>query len=227
MELPKLAEYCGQCKTEKAVYVLSDKVKSESVCNKCLQVYQFPTTPSCTVCGKEVETKHLAVYNNIMLVTCTDSCQAIVQKLAAIDFSVLTKPVSQFLHEPCCVCKKTSAVKEIQSYNRKFSICAQCPDTNLIVTEKLNCWTCRNPIKSDYCHYEMTYEKLAFKFIFCKSECMKIHKKEMTKNLDKLSVCRVCNTRTTQTCAGCKSIHYCSQQCQKKDWSSHKKTCKR
>ncbi|KLO12425.1 hypothetical protein SCHPADRAFT_941249 [Schizopora paradoxa] len=46
---------------------------------------------------------------------------------------------------------------------------------------------------------------------------------------DKLS-CAFCdvrmNERTLKKCSGCKFIHYCSQECQQKDWKGHKEQCK-
>ena len=38
--------------------------------------------------------------------------------------------------------------------------------------------------------------------------------------------CIKCNKNsTTKRCANCKSVYYCSRDCQKKDWSSHKRQC--
>ena len=39
--------------------------------------------------------------------------------------------------------------------------------------------------------------------------------------------CNRCNKDTTKKCAGCKSVHYCSRECQKQDWAKHKKFCKK
>ena len=38
--------------------------------------------------------------------------------------------------------------------------------------------------------------------------------------------CIKCNKNsTTKRCANCKSVYYCSRECQKKDWASHKRQC--
>jgi hypothetical protein len=37
--------------------------------------------------------------------------------------------------------------------------------------------------------------------------------------------CAVCGKNTSKKCAGCKEVHYCSRECQTKDWSKHKKVC--
>lgn len=43
-------------------------------------------------------------------------------------------------------------------------------------------------------------------------------------------LCRVCQTtkpgESVKLCKGCKMVYYCSEQCQKKDWKSHKIVCK-
>jgi hypothetical protein len=38
--------------------------------------------------------------------------------------------------------------------------------------------------------------------------------------------CKICSKKTTNRCSKCKRVHYCSQECQKKDWKEHKGTCK-
>lgn len=38
--------------------------------------------------------------------------------------------------------------------------------------------------------------------------------------------CKICSKKTTNRCSKCKFVHYCSQECQKKDWKEHKETCK-
>ncbi len=37
--------------------------------------------------------------------------------------------------------------------------------------------------------------------------------------------CGVCGNEGTQLCSGCNNKRYCSRECQKSDWKSHKSTC--
>lgn len=39
------------------------------------------------------------------------------------------------------------------------------------------------------------------------------------------SGCAVCSVETTKYCKRCKCMYYCSEECQKKDWSKHKLVC--
>lgn len=38
--------------------------------------------------------------------------------------------------------------------------------------------------------------------------------------------CKVCNTHTHSRCDGCKEVRYCSVECQRVDWRTHKKRCR-
>lgn len=39
-------------------------------------------------------------------------------------------------------------------------------------------------------------------------------------------ICVMCSLASTKTCAGCKSIRYCSEECQAADWTVHKLLCR-
>lgn len=44
---------------------------------------------------------------------------------------------------------------------------------------------------------------------------------------DVISYCKTCRShRHTKKCSQCKSVAYCSKECQKSDWPSHKAACK-
>ena len=38
--------------------------------------------------------------------------------------------------------------------------------------------------------------------------------------------CKVCNKTSTNNCAKCHSVQYCSKQCQLADWPNHKRLCR-
>ena len=41
------------------------------------------------------------------------------------------------------------------------------------------------------------------------------------------STCAVCQTPSKLQCSACKITYYCSRDCQKKDWKTHKQLCKK
>merc|ERR1719401_989759 len=50
------------------------------------------------------------------------------------------------------------------------------------------------------------------------------------RSLTKTGVCRHCDKRAEYRalldCSRCRSVHYCSAECQKADWKDHKEVCK-
>lgn len=42
-----------------------------------------------------------------------------------------------------------------------------------------------------------------------------------------MNPCRVCSEKTSKICTGCKTVAYCSVECQKIDWLFHKVHCKK
>lgn len=60
----------------------------------------------------------------------------------------------------------------------------------------------------------------------CHSNMMALHKQDVN-----FFVCACCEkieerSQKMKRCAGCKSVRYCSRECQVKDWSLHKSDCK-
>jgi len=45
-------------------------------------------------------------------------------------------------------------------------------------------------------------------------------------NIDFCFYCKETQTKKMRKCGNCKSVYYCSRECQKKDWSFHKGRCK-
>ena len=43
---------------------------------------------------------------------------------------------------------------------------------------------------------------------------------------DEVGVCPVCSKNADNRCTACRKIFYCSRECQKKDWKTHKLECK-
>ena len=64
-----------------------------------------------------------------------------------------------------------------------------------------------------------------------KTEAKKESKDEVKEEVKKQEViptgdCAVCEKLAKCLCSGCKHVFYCSRECQKKHWSSHKEECK-
>lgn len=49
---------------------------------------------------------------------------------------------------------------------------------------------------------------------------------EPEKLAEKCNFCVVCDKVASSKCSKCLSVYYCSRECQSKDWSKHKVTCK-
>ena len=51
--------------------------------------------------------------------------------------------------------------------------------------------------------------------------------RRLAKAKRKFGICAQCSNLGTLRCAKCKQAHYCSKECQKAHWATHKKTCTR
>ena len=52
-----------------------------------------------------------------------------------------------------------------------------------------------------------------------------LYKEDWACKYRQCNVCLVCHSNMKKWCAGCKERIYCSRECQKKDWKSHKANC--
>lgn len=80
----------------------------------------------------------------------------------------------------------------------------------------------RNLLSNDFLHdFE---KKLAKKFFLIPGSFTTFISPLLTGEMD--GVCNVCGKRSTSVCSRCKLVHYCSRQCQSKDWKKdHKNNC--
>ena len=51
--------------------------------------------------------------------------------------------------------------------------------------------------------------------------------KQIRKSMRKLGKCAQCSNLGDLRCGKCKQVHYCSKECQKAHWATHKQTCTR
>lgn len=56
--------------------------------------------------------------------------------------------------------------------------------------------------------------------------CHENYKKELLKVYSKNNNCINCNKKGSGNCSRCKSVNYCSKECQKEHWKVHKSNCK-
>jgi hypothetical protein len=120
--------------------------------------------------------------------------------------------------------------------NKPHCLCDFCPQN----IHDNACFLCRKLLKGDNEQFSTDISvnihgiKYKYRFLTCSIKCEKelspMIKSELgsiiDKNVSNKSLCKICNKPGDSKCARCKKIHYCSVECQKKDWPEHKKYCK-
>jgi hypothetical protein len=78
----------------------------------------------------------------------------------------------------------------------------------------------------EYGHFDTETFKLIHSEGFIDSkEFRKMYKKATGKNICR--PCSICQVETTKKCSCCKKVYYCSPECQKCDWKSHRESIKK
>lgn len=79
-----------------------------------------------------------------------------------------------------------------------------------------------------------TYECEKCGLPYCSVSCLVLHedhrKRLCKKRVDhRLYKCSLCSIEMTimKVCGKCKKVRYCSEECQKEDWTAHKSVCKK
>ena len=109
---------------------------------------------------------------------------------------------------------------------KKCSVCAATEGTRG-VTKLLQCGRCQS---RPYCSSECQRQDWSAH----KKRCFTAEEKEQRRAIRKQTTVKDCTTCSKtaasagaelKSCAGCRGVRYCSLECQKADWPSHKLTC--
>ena len=103
--------------------------------------------------------------------------------------------------------------KKVRTTLASNTPCCICMDITVTVTR---CESCQI---SSYCSTDCAFKGCAMDDMFLCRSIMKTR-------IAVFKSCEVCNAYDCKhQCAGCKSIYYCSPQCQQKNWNAHKPFC--
>jgi hypothetical protein len=108
---------------------------------------------------------------------------------------------------------KTELLKALKCYEAGKS-CLDSLSTSGFATFKFKPPVLKQVIEEMFCYYNQVEEMTEFKYY--------------NKCFDVIKLCRGCGKdENTSACTACKCVYYCSKECQKDDWPTHKKLCKK
>lgn len=110
-------------------------------------------------------------------------------------------------------------------------ICPHCSPLQPVQRSELHCCVCgKISVDKFTSSVQLKGEPVIAYTRHCSSRCVRITHKEQKQCRDQIGMeymcakCRVGQPRM-QKCSGCRTVHYCSKECQKLDWKRHKGTC--
>jgi hypothetical protein len=137
----------------------------------------------------------------------------------------------------CYACKQHQPVKmSINSGTDHRSFCTACYNEDKGIYDKTSsCAVCQSPGDIDYLH-SVIFSQLPGIPIFAKVCCSSRCHAAVTRFAEESQegslsiICFTCKKDITHCrlqCSRCKDVFYCSRECQKIDWSTHKRTCQK
>ena len=139
----------------------------------------------------------------------------------------------------CYVCKKLltpheddlqEGFKDRDSNEIVKYVCVKCEVIFDSLYKEIFCHVCCNlPNDSTY-DLVINFKNFASRVVIvacsekCKKESLKVSRKEEDLELNIKCVCGKIDKKMRK-CGDCKSIYYCSKECQKSDWNNHKHKC--
>lgn len=198
--MASLNSQCYKCKRSDVELKRCTRCFSVYYCTKVCQTLDWPDHKS--TCGK--------------------------QQGSAKSVSITTEEVLDNKSEIC-------GAQRCSKINIEASTCASAANTKSYDSKKTQKFSESEAISADYKEKKYKKRKPKTKIDVSSNDCkpseMLVDKKCNT-HLDKsevrLGVCQYCSIPDCSLkCKGCRNVFYCSKQCQRNDWQTHKTSCKR
>lgn len=141
----------------------------------------------------------------------------------------------------CSICGKRDVEVTSLIYAKPAArvICKTCTPDKIVILDPdydhmhkdPNCYLCDKPRSAQHMHKSLSIMLSGVLICteFCSEECktkfMSLPKGSL---IELPSVCEYCKMiQNTFSCSACKAVKYCSKECQKAAWKSHKADCKK
>jgi MYND finger len=162
------------------------------------------------------------------------------KKMTFIVNSNFVDKMDYFVLAPCCVCKNllsphqddfTTLVFKNKDGNETVKyVCVKCEIVFDESYKEIFCHVCGNLPNGPIYDLVINFENFTSRVVIvaCSEKCKKISLKSSRKEEHlELNIKCVCGKidKKQKKCGNCKSVYYCSRECQKNDWNNHKHKC--
>jgi hypothetical protein len=116
--------------------------------------------------------------------------------------------------------------------NGEPAIDSSCTDEGMLIGEHVGCAVCgKKTVDTFTLGVELINQNALSLVLHCSDACLRVSKKKHFTEpwAEGYILCGGCDKRfkkKLKKCSKCKNKHYCSVECQRKDWPKHKLVCK-